>query len=165
MGALLTRVSDLFTGSFIEGFVFNGIYSDLTPEWYRTVGRTITITLFSAPVINRLLTFVQWPTAWVLRNWATGSALNQQALNEAYGGPDFGLSDRYRRGGAHGRMGGLMARVHVVVHGSAQRGVACYPSLFLWRLWNVFSQTTTVGLRPVALPESVMPCGPMPFAL
>ncbi len=43
------------SGSFLEGVVFTGVYSDTTPRWYRDVGRPIVISMF----INTLLLHAQ----------------------------------------------------------------------------------------------------------
>lgn len=43
------------SGSFLEGVVFTGVYSDTTPRWYRDVGRPIVISMF----LNTLLLHAQ----------------------------------------------------------------------------------------------------------
>ena len=94
VGAYLPGIQSLFSNSALGSLLFAGAYSDVTPAWYQTIGRSLIITLAATPAFNRLLTALQWPAKWA-RLRAARTALNQRTMNELVTGPPFVLSSRY----------------------------------------------------------------------
>lgn len=50
--AHLPFLSTLFDGSAIQGIFFQGIYTDLTPNWYKVVGRSLIISQLVAALLR-----------------------------------------------------------------------------------------------------------------
>jgi hypothetical protein len=50
--AHLPFLANLFNGSALQGIFFQGIYTDLTPNWYKAVGRSLLISQFVAAVLR-----------------------------------------------------------------------------------------------------------------
>ncbi|MCG8390393.1 MAG: hypothetical protein MJA30_32895 [Cytophagales bacterium] len=71
-----------------------GVYSDLTPNWYREVGRSLTITVIISSGVRLMRVVAKW-LAFKWQFWWRKSSLTQTQMNKAFQGPEFELAPRY----------------------------------------------------------------------
>jgi hypothetical protein len=50
--AHLPFLANLFNGTALAGIFFQGIYTDLTPNWYKVVGRSLLVSQFVASALR-----------------------------------------------------------------------------------------------------------------
>lgn len=50
--AHLPFLANLFDGTALAGIFFQGIYTDLTPNWYKVVGRSLLVSQFVASALR-----------------------------------------------------------------------------------------------------------------
>eukprot|EP00210_Caulerpa_lentillifera_P002090 g2005.t1 len=90
----IPRLRNLVKGTALEDRLFVGVFVDTTPNWYREVGRSLTITM----IVQSGTRFVRVAARWLLFKWKycwRGRSVTQNQLNDAYMGPDFALAPRY----------------------------------------------------------------------
>ncbi|KAG1659264.1 hypothetical protein FOA52_008193 [Chlamydomonas sp. UWO 241] len=81
-------------GTWLHSFALLGIFSDVTPSWYRDVGRTVMLSQLLG-ILSRIAILVGWDL-W--RRWNIKyrhRCLTQRELNAARDGPRFTLAERY----------------------------------------------------------------------
>ena len=87
VGADIPPIKSAIKGTFLDGIIFTGQFSDLTDGWYAKVGRSLFITVALSPVLNRAFSLAAWPQRWFwLRPAFKKAAVNQNQLNQLYTG-------------------------------------------------------------------------------
>eukprot|EP00775_Hariotina_reticulata_P002590 gene2590-2892_t len=92
--AHLPFLAGLFEGTYLSGLFFQGIYTDLTPNWYKIVGRSLATSQFVAAVLRILNLIIRW-LQLKYNEWSRKKCLTQPQLEESLRGPEFQLDTRY----------------------------------------------------------------------
>lgn len=58
--AHLPFVAELFAGTALSGIFFQGIYTDLTPSWYKVVGRSLLVSQFLGATLRMVYLLMRW---------------------------------------------------------------------------------------------------------
>lgn len=90
----IPRLSNLVKGTWWEERLFVGVYVDTTPNWYREVGRSLTITMIVQSGSRIVRVLARW-LIFKVKFCCRRNALTQYQLNQAYIGPEFSLAPRY----------------------------------------------------------------------
>lgn len=91
--AYLPALREMVSNSELSEYLLLGYFTDLTPSWYRTIGRAIQISV-AGMIFVRLGTLVG---AIILHKWKKRRApkcVIQEQLNDAFEGNDFMLAQR-----------------------------------------------------------------------
>lgn len=90
--ALQKRFADN-TDSPLAGYILQGYFTDLTPGWYRTIGRSIMISMFFM-IFVRLGRLVMQIALVKFKKFLARKAVYQQQLNDAFQSGEFKLDIR-----------------------------------------------------------------------
>ncbi|WIA18083.1 hypothetical protein OEZ85_009564 [Tetradesmus obliquus] len=156
--AHLPFLAHALDGTAADGLFFQGIYTDLTPNWYKVVGRSLVISQFVAA----LLRATNLPTRWLTvkwRYWHRAECLTQHQLQESLQGPEFTLDQRY---GEHLNV----IYVSMLLSGGMP---ICYMTAAFWfatAYWCDKAELLSVSRRPITYSADLsnMVLNLLPFA-
>ncbi|KAI8470399.1 MAG: hypothetical protein J3K34DRAFT_510286 [Monoraphidium minutum] len=163
--AHLPGLSKLVAGTRMQALFFQGIYTDLTPNWYKTVGMSVVTSQFVATAVRLANTAATWGLLrWRVRRRAacltqarnsvfvsgssagvtpTAGIAKEEDLQEAMRGPSFDLDWRY---GEHLNV----IFVALLISGGVPVAYASAAVWFTAAYWSEKWELLRLSRRPVA---------------